>query len=199
MRLLRASDYPVKQWKNGGGETREIAVFPAGADMESFDWRISMATVAREGPFSVFDGIDRSLFILEGDGIELDFAGGPVETLGPRGFLAFPADAPVASRLLGGPVVDLNIMSRRGRMQHSVCRIGVAGALTVDCHWPTTALVCLSQNLELSVGETAERLGARDCLLVDGDQANEVRITGEGQIAVIGFSPDRVIMVKPGE
>ncbi|MEY8800320.1 HutD family protein [Leisingera sp. XS_AS12] len=189
MRLLRASDYPVNQWKNGGGETREIAVFPAGADMESFDWRISMATVARDGPFSVFDGIDRSLFILDGDGIELLFADGPVETLGPRGFLAFPADARVTSRLLGDQVVDLNIMSRRGRIQHSAFRIGVAGTVVVDCYWSTMAFFCLSGNMVATAADRPEKLGARDCLMIGGDQANDVRITGEGQIAVIGFSP----------
>ncbi len=41
-------------WKNGGGETAEIAVFPPSADLSEFGWRISMATVSSDGPFSAF-------------------------------------------------------------------------------------------------------------------------------------------------
>ena len=38
-------------WKNGGGSTREIACGPAGAGMDGFDWRASIATIAAPGPF----------------------------------------------------------------------------------------------------------------------------------------------------
>ena len=41
MRILRAPDYRRMPWKNGGGETTEIAVFPAGAGLDDFDWRVS--------------------------------------------------------------------------------------------------------------------------------------------------------------
>ncbi len=35
-------------WKNGGGTTREIVVLGrAGADMDGFDWRVSIATIDR--------------------------------------------------------------------------------------------------------------------------------------------------------
>jgi environmental stress-induced protein Ves len=45
-------------WKNGGGETTEIAVFPDGAGLSDFDWRVSMARVDGDGPFSSFPGIE---------------------------------------------------------------------------------------------------------------------------------------------
>ena len=71
MRILRASGHKRMPWKNGKGETIEIAVFPEGASVDTFDWRISMAPVASNGPFSVFPGIDRTLSILTGDGMML--------------------------------------------------------------------------------------------------------------------------------
>ncbi|MDP1908248.1 MAG: HutD family protein, partial [Hyphomicrobium sp.] len=43
MRILRAKDYRRMPWKNGGGETTEIAISPEGAALDSFDWRVSMA------------------------------------------------------------------------------------------------------------------------------------------------------------
>lgn len=56
MKSLHARDYKRMPWKNGGGETVEIAIFPADASVETFEWRISMATVANDGPFSIFPG-----------------------------------------------------------------------------------------------------------------------------------------------
>lgn len=77
MKILRAGDYKRMPWKNGGGQTTEIAVFPPHASVEDFGWRISMATVGEDGPFSVFPGVDRTLSILSGEGIELTIAERP--------------------------------------------------------------------------------------------------------------------------
>jgi uncharacterized protein len=51
MRVLTPSDYKRMPWKNGGGETTEIAVFPPGASLDAIAWRLSMASVAADGPF----------------------------------------------------------------------------------------------------------------------------------------------------
>lgn len=68
MRLIRSASYRRQPWKNGGGETIEIAAHPVGATTDNFDWRISMARVEGDGPFSTFPDIDRTLTILEGMG-----------------------------------------------------------------------------------------------------------------------------------
>src|SRR5690606_25402118 len=70
--ILKAENHRRMPWKNGGGVTVEIAVHPQDASVDDFDWRVSMATVASDGSFSVFPGIDRTLSVLEGDGIVLD-------------------------------------------------------------------------------------------------------------------------------
>ncbi|TIN81446.1 MAG: HutD family protein, partial [Mesorhizobium sp.] len=72
MRILRAAEYRSMPWKNGGGVTTEIAVSPSGAGLDDFDWRVSMARVELSGPFSQFAGIDRTLAVLEGEGIVLE-------------------------------------------------------------------------------------------------------------------------------
>jgi environmental stress-induced protein Ves len=61
----------VQAWKNGGGVTREIAVFPDGAGSDDFIWRISVADVTAGGPFSVFPGIDRYIAVIDGKGMTL--------------------------------------------------------------------------------------------------------------------------------
>ncbi|MBX3566708.1 MAG: HutD family protein [Rhizobiaceae bacterium] len=121
MRLVRSADHRATPWKNGGGTTVEIAVHPPGASVDEFEWRLSMATVATDGPFSVFADIDRTLTVLDGEGIVLDVAGQPPVTLTPRSPPhVFPGDVATGSWLVGGPVRDLNIMTRRRKWRHRV-------------------------------------------------------------------------------
>lgn len=101
-------------WKNGGGETVEIAVSPDRATIADFDWRISMATVATNGSFSTFPGVDRTLSILEGGGMTLSIEGRQPKLLTASDApLSFPADVPTSAALSDGPVTDLNVMTRR--------------------------------------------------------------------------------------
>lgn len=115
MRILRAADRRAVPWKNGGGVTREIVGGPPGVDMGDFAWRVSLADVAADGPFSVFPGVDRILTMVEGAGMDLSLDG-----IGPRLVDTrhvpqhFPGDVPTGCRLLEGPVVNLNVMHRRG-------------------------------------------------------------------------------------
>ncbi|MEU0392908.1 HutD family protein [Streptomyces sp. NPDC006208] len=116
MRILRAAGRTAVPWKNGGGVTREIAVSPAGAPMDDFDWRISLADVRADGPFSAFPDVDRTLTVVEGAGMDLT-VGGEYLRVGERcAPHDFPGDVATAGRLLEGPVVNLNVMYRRGRV-----------------------------------------------------------------------------------
>ena len=103
---------PVSPWRNGGGETREIISFPAGS--ADFDWRASIATIAQDGPFSLFPGIDRSITLLSGAGVHLlaapDISHSLSRVAEP---FAFRGEKAVSARLLGGVTTDFNIMTRR--------------------------------------------------------------------------------------
>ena len=123
--LLPATERRAQPWKNGGGVTREIAAHPEGADLATFDWRISTATVASSGPFSQFPGVDRILLVLDG-GLALRISGAETRVLRPGDEpLAFPGDIPVEARLAAGPVTDLNIMVRRGVWRAQVRRLAI--------------------------------------------------------------------------
>ncbi|QEL23359.1 HutD family protein [Bosea sp. F3-2] len=124
MRIIRAAECKVMPWKNGGGTTTEIAVFPEGAPLSHFDWRISMAHVGQDGPFSSFPGIDRTLSVLSGNGIRLAFGDGETVSLDRASApFFFAADRTVDGMLVEGPIDDLNVMSRRGTWSHSVERL----------------------------------------------------------------------------
>jgi len=125
-------------WKNGGGSTTEIAVFPVGASLETFDWRVSMATVVEAGPFSSFPGIDRTLCVLEGNGIRLDGDGRSTTLTQTTAPFAFAADTKIVGTPLDGPITDLNVMTRRGRYRHTVSRRTAARSLAVQATGSTS-------------------------------------------------------------
>ncbi|MBR2692411.1 MAG: HutD family protein [Aquamicrobium sp.] len=168
MRILRASDYRSMPWKNGGGTTTEIVVSPAGAGLDDFDWRISMARVEAGGPFSIFSGIDRTLSILEGEGITLSIAGHEtVELTRASEPLFFLADAATEATLPAGPITDLNVMTRRGRVRHTVRRLSLSEPLDFTTQATVTLVFC--DEGVLQIGESpALALGARDTLWLDG-------------------------------
>jgi environmental stress-induced protein Ves len=115
MRLLRAADRVAVPWKNGGGVTRDVIVSPAGATMDDFDWRVSIAEIASSGPFSRFPGIDRKLVVLEGK-VALTVEGRSLVLLDPHTApLDFHGENSVQADLVGGPSMDLNVMTRRGK------------------------------------------------------------------------------------
>jgi len=111
VRLLRAQDRAARPWKNGGGVTRDVAVFPAGADDKSFLWRASVATIAAAGPFSRFPEIDRALMLLDG---ELVIKIGDVaHRLRPgSAALHFTGEEMVSAAPVGEACTVLNIMTR---------------------------------------------------------------------------------------
>lgn len=124
MKIIRATDCRTTRWKNGGGSTTELAIEPPDASLERFDWRISMARVASDGPFSEFPGIDRTLAVISGNGLRLSIDGKPPVTL-DRGSdpIQFPGDVATSARLLCGEITDLNVMSRRTRYGHRLWRV----------------------------------------------------------------------------
>ena len=115
MRLLAQTNFKTMPWKNGGGETVEIMSWPEGAPVSDFEWRISMAHVAHDGPFSNFPNIDRHLVVLKGNGLILQVGNAPACRLKPDSpAYAFPGDSPTMATLSDGPIQDLNVMVRRG-------------------------------------------------------------------------------------
>lgn len=126
-RHLPASGRVARPWKNGGGETAEVALAPAGASLDDFDWRVSIARVEQDGPFSLFPGVERTMAILSGAGLRLSVEGRPPAELTPESApWRFPADVPTDCRLLGGGVTDLNVMVRRGRARATLRRLRLA-------------------------------------------------------------------------
>jgi hypothetical protein len=112
MQQVSTRDVPPVPWRNGGGLTRELLAWPSPQDWRC---RLSVADIAGDGPFSAFPDVVRHFVVLEGDGVVLDFAGRELEQRPGDTPRVFDGAAAPGCRLLGGPVRDLNLMSRGGR------------------------------------------------------------------------------------
>lgn len=153
-------------WRNGGGWTRTLAW--AGDDAGLL-WRVSVADIECEGPFSTFSGMDRTAVLLDGPGLMLTGAGAPIRFAAPGSAAAFPGEAELRSQLGRGPARLLNAMTRRGASMASVetcpaqCDMPPPGSvvlvLAVDGR---VDLTCADGTLELSLdsGEGLELRGS---------------------------------------
>lgn len=114
-------------WKNGGGSTTEIAVWPPGTGLDDFDWRISVAAITADGPFSRFAGIERSLLLLEGDGVRLRIDGAAAIVLdAARPLLRFAGEAEVMAHVsmpVNSSTLDFNVMTRRASCRHTLTQL----------------------------------------------------------------------------
>lgn len=177
MRIVRASDCRTTPWKNGGGSTTEIAIEPSGAALDHFDWRVSMARVASDGPFSEFADIDRTLAVVKGDGLSLTIGdAAPVMLERNSEPIRFAGDTPTSARLLAGEIIDLNVMTRRGRFEHRLQRIRAPAHCAFDGHDKALAVAC-SGNVELTLQEGSFTLS-------DGDTAILAR-AGDGPFGIV--------------
>lgn len=175
MRKLAAGDYQVMPWKNGGGVTTQLAVFPRGAGLDTFDWRISTAQVASEGPFSLFPGIDRSLAVIQGHGLVLTDAGGECCRIGTGSEpFVFRGEQGIDARLKDGPVADFNVMTRRSACSHLLEVIKLQG----------TRRCATRGDLMLVYVAEGGRIACRDmhadvaeAILVDWHEETEIELT----------------------
>lgn len=110
------AELPVSRWRNGGGETREIISYPP--DEADFAWRASIATIASNGPFSCFPGVDRVITLLRGDDVRLSAADASHQ-LRPLQPWRFPGEWAIHASLRGESE-DFNIMTRRDSWQAQV-------------------------------------------------------------------------------
>jgi hypothetical protein len=183
VRILGPADYREMPWKNGGGSTTELLIAPPGATLAGgFRWRVSMAAVPASGPFSSFPGIDRTLLLVAGNGLDLDHGPhGRARLAGPWEPVAFSGDWATQGRLLDGPCRDFNVMTARDRCRHRVTVLR-PGPLPADLPAAPTLLVYCAGDPVTVAGQA---LGT-GCLL---------RLDEGGPVAAVGGTGDECLLV----
>lgn len=171
-------------WKNGGGSTTEIAIAPPDAGFDDFDWRISLATITADGPFSSFPGIDRSLMLVDGPGVQLTLDGARTVALtAAQPMLWFPGEAAVLAQVKG-ITTDFNVMTRRDRCRHQLEKI--TAPCRVARRSTATLLFVVGEGHVLARGgEQQFALARHDALLLDADDAQQWQLEALQRSAVL--------------
>jgi environmental stress-induced protein Ves len=176
--LLPAAARAAVPWQNGGGVTREVAVHPRGSGFQTLDWRVSIAQVRSAGPFSSLPGLDRRLAVLEGT-LSLVIEQAPEVRLSPdTPALHFPGEVSVQAHPLDGAVMDLNIMTRRGRFSSALTLHRAQHPTSVASGAATVVVVALT-DLVLSAGTADWQLSYLDGARIEDERALEIRPGGD--------------------
>lgn len=107
---LTARDYALQPWKNGRGHTTEFWRHEENGQLLI---RLSRATVAEDGAFSLFPGVERNLTVITGPGFRLTGTGHDLRC-DPLLPVAFPGDILLtATETEAGTSDDFNVMTAR--------------------------------------------------------------------------------------
>lgn len=174
-RHLNSGDFVRQPWKNGGGSTTQLALE---GDGDRWLWRLSAADVEQSGPFSDFAGYERTIMLLEGDGMDLEVDGRVTALRVPFEPFVFDGAAKTSCTLLGGPVRDLNLMVDRKRARSSVQAVHpdhFRGA-RLDAPW---ALVYALQGwTRVAMDGVDVSLAPRELLRLDDARGAELSLLG---------------------
>jgi|TARA_B110000263_G_scaffold107143_1_gene93570 environmental stress-induced protein Ves len=122
-KIYSPQSFQTLPWRNGLGSTVELLAETPNKN-EAFSWRLSIASVANDGPFSDFSGYDRTLLLLEGSGITLNKPNGIFKVLNSSlDYANFKGEDLIDATLHNGPIKDFNIMTLRSICTSSVTAI----------------------------------------------------------------------------
>jgi len=166
--LIALEGKAPQAWRNGGGSTRELYAWPAGPHWR---WRVSVAEITQDGPFSAFEGVDRWFAVIHGAGVRLSLPGATeLDLHSDSAPLPFAGEAAPGCRLINGATQDLNLMSRRDAGR-SAMRRAAAGTAWVSAA-PLRALFT-AEALSLKINGQAPLAVAAGTLAISPQAAHE--------------------------
>lgn len=146
MKIIRRSEFTSVPWKNQGGVTHEIA---KQENDQNILWRLSIAEVTQNGAFSIFDGLQRSLTVIAGSGMDLLGASGNLVHEAPLlQPITFSGCDALVGVLRNGPCQDFNLIFDPKIFEGSVDIIDIEDD-TIDLTPSdfSTGLLCLGDTM----------------------------------------------------
>ncbi|HJR74201.1 MAG TPA: HutD family protein [Luteimonas sp.] len=187
--VVPANEYRRERWKNGAGWTREIVRVP---DRGDWLWRLSIAEIEQDAPFSSFPGIDRELVLLSGNGLRLRFEDGEIHTLEPpHGRVCFEGESVVTGELVDGPTHDFNVMWRRDAIEEQLWHRPLVGPMVIFIDPGATWVVhLLAGSARFADDSGLPQLAAGDTAFMRADaQRRRHVLEGGGEVLLIRIQP----------
>ncbi len=186
MHILRSADHRIVPWANGLGITADVVLSPPPPD--EWTWRLSIADVTDDVPFSIMAGIDRHIVVAQGVGMALRIDGRPevrMDRATPP--LPFDGDATTTCRLLDGPIADLNLMVRRSEATGSLRVVRLRDGDVFTAAFDDVAIVVLDGEVNVA----GSVLSTFDALHFDGASpaATSITATTSAELAVAAIRP----------
>jgi len=182
--VLPAAAHRQYRWRNGLGESSEIAAEPVSATAPT-GWTLSIATVEADVAFSRFPGVDRKLMALSAGGLDL-VVDGSLRSLARWDVASFVGEVAVSSTGVTEPTLDLNLMVARGRQEGTLVTSTVSGTVEIIAPADTTVFVVLLEG-ELLAGDRA--LDVHDAVRIDAGGA--LPVAGSATVAVASIRSRR--------
>jgi environmental stress-induced protein Ves len=187
--VIPANEYRRERWRNGAGWTREIFAHPA---QGIWDWRLSIAEIEQDAPFSIFPGIERELVLLSGNGLRLRFDDGELhELLPPHDKLRFDGERSVRGELVDGSTQDFNLMWRRDAFDAQLLHRPLVGPMVIFVEPGATWLVYLMAGQARFADDSGlPMLAAGDtAILRAGESRTRHVLDGGGEALLVHLTP----------
>ena len=161
MGLQRFADHLQAPWPNGRGVSYEIASQTPG--VAGWTWRVAIAPVIEDCDFSHFANVHRQLLIIGGGEMVLN-VGGQIVVCKPGEVANFAGDISTTAKLTDGPIVDLNLMTVRGKSSGTMTHITTPGQLS-----PCMMVVAVSKVAKILVDGVLTEMQHQDAFLQASD------------------------------
>jgi len=188
-RILPAGGYSRMRWKNGAGWTSEILRAP---DADNWQWRLSIAEIENDAPFSTFPDVERELVLLSGNGLRIRFDDGDTqELLPPHDRLRFTGERAAVSELIDGPTRDFNLMWKRDAIDAQLWHRPLVGTMVVFVDVAETwAVHVVAGQARFADDSGLGEVGAGDAAVLESAGARRrFALDGGGELLLIRIRP----------
>lgn len=180
--IISPTQFKTVPWKNGKGETIEMAINSSGT-LDDFDWRLSMASVVEDGIFSNFSGYTRNLILIAGDGINLQHNDSKIDKLTHLlDYATFDGGNKTVGNLPSGEITDFNVITRSKSISASVACLKNQQNYNVE-NAELCFIYSLQETFQLNDGNSTSTIPAQHLVKISENNA-KMSINGE-QIIVV--------------
>ncbi|WP_132999147.1 HutD/Ves family protein [Luteimonas arsenica] len=193
VRHLPANGYRRLRWRNGLGWTREIHAASVSDDGgDDWDWRLSIAEIEADGPYSAFPGVEREQVLLSGEGLVLDFGQGGERLLEPpHGRQRFGGGDALLARLHAGRVEVFNLMWRPAKVAAQLWHRPLVDSMLLFVDPGSTwAVHVMAGQAMLDGGRVLPLLERGDSALLEAREGRERHLLeGSGDLLLVRVEP----------